>query len=60
MPECECGRWVSTDYLRVFAPDDLEAEGVVRACPGCEAIRESNGIRQARAPAGEANDGGRA
>jgi len=49
VPECaNCESFVSEDYLRVFAPDELEAEGVVRACPYCTAIRDGNDVRKAR------------
>ncbi|MFB6300824.1 MAG: hypothetical protein ABEH65_11230 [Halobacteriales archaeon] len=33
MPECDaCGRHVSMDYLRVFAPAEADA---VHGCPNC-------------------------
>lgn len=52
MPHClHCDRWVSRDYLRVFAPDELEEDGKVRACPQCTAIRKRGGVRKARSRA---------
>ncbi|WP_435147191.1 DUF7563 family protein [Halobaculum sp. P14] len=48
MPDCEnCGSAVSADYVRVFAPDDMET---VRVCPFCEdKIRDGTGdVRDAR------------
>ncbi|MDR9381600.1 MAG: hypothetical protein RI560_08015 [Natronomonas sp.] len=50
MAKClNCEGYVSDRYCRVFAPEDLEGEGVVRACPNCTAVRDGEDIRQARA-----------
>lgn len=45
MPECaNCGAFVTSDYVRVFTPDDVDDP---RVCPHCEdMIRGSDGIRE--------------
>lgn len=49
MPKCQnCGSQVTARYLRVFAPDDLEEDGVVRACPNCTKVRVRGGVRTGR------------
>ncbi|WP_336022412.1 DUF7563 family protein [Halobellus salinisoli] len=47
MPECQnCGSFVSRDYVRVFAPENVEN---ARVCPHCEdMIREGAAVRDAR------------
>lgn len=57
MPSClNCGAFVTRSYARVFAPDENEREGTVRACPACDdVVRDAGRIRAARAP----TEGGR-
>lgn len=47
MPRCKnCDSFVTDDYVRVFAPDDLDG---VRVCPNCEdKLRDGAEIRDAR------------
>ena len=47
MPECQnCGSFVTTEYVRVFAPD---GEDHPRVCPRCEdMVRDGNSVREAR------------
>lgn len=47
MPLCNnCDSFVTDDYVRVFAPDGLDA---VRVCPNCEdKLRDGADIRDAR------------
>lgn len=54
MPECQnCGSHVSTEYVRVFAPDEEEDP---RACPFCEdMVREDGKVREARSSRARAN-----
>lgn len=49
MPECKnCGGFVTAQYVRVFAPDEMEN---ARVCPNCEdKLRDGNGVRRARSP----------
>jgi hypothetical protein len=49
MPECgNCGAFVTTQYVRVFAPSELET---VRACPECpDLVRSGNDVREAKSP----------
>lgn len=49
MPDCRnCGSYVTAQYVKVFAPDDLDT---VRVCPHCEDVmRDGNDVREARAP----------
>lgn len=49
MPNClNCESYVTAQYVRVFAPDDLDT---VRVCPHCEdKMRDGNDVREARAP----------
>lgn len=51
MAECRnCGGFVTDAYARVFAPDDVEADGEVRVCPACEdKVRDGSEVREARA-----------
>lgn len=48
MPECKnCGSVVSSDYVRVFAPNGLEHP---RVCPNCpDRVRDGAETRAARA-----------
>jgi hypothetical protein len=48
MPECEnCGSFVTVEYVRVFAPDEMDNP---RVCPNCEdKVRDGSGVREARA-----------
>ncbi|MFB6107857.1 MAG: hypothetical protein ABEJ82_03315 [Haloplanus sp.] len=48
MPSCQnCGSFVTDDYVRVFAPDDMEKP---RVCPNCEdMVRDGADVRKARA-----------
>lgn len=54
MPECQnCGSFVTDQYVRVFAPEGMDAP---RACPACPDmvrdgadVREAKSVRQARA-----------
>lgn len=49
MPDCQnCGSFVTREYVRVFAPEDVE-DGV-RVCPECpDKIRDPDGtVRDAR------------
>lgn len=49
MPTCKhCGNHVTKRYARVFAPEDIENDGEVRACPECTKLRDGADIRQAR------------
>lgn len=43
-----CGSFVTQRYVKVFAPDDLEAEDRVRTCPNCRAQRKQGKVRPAR------------
>lgn len=43
-----CGSRVTPDYVRVFAPEELEEEGKVRCCPRCTKIRRNGDVRKAR------------
>jgi NAD-dependent SIR2 family protein deacetylase len=47
MPECQnCGSFVTTEYVRVFAPN---GEQHPRVCPRCEdMVRDGNDVREAR------------
>lgn len=47
MPTCgNCGSFVTTQYVRVFTPDELEQP---RVCPNCEdIIRDGADVREAR------------
>jgi hypothetical protein len=47
MPECQnCGGFVTTDYARVFTPDEEDSP---RVCPHCEdKIRDGADVRKAR------------
>jgi len=47
-PQCRCGSFVSREYVRVFAPDDLDGDADVRACPTCNLLREQGDIRESR------------
>ena len=47
-PTCRCGSFVSREYVRVFAPTDLEGDADVRACPTCNLMREGASIRESR------------
>jgi NAD-dependent SIR2 family protein deacetylase len=49
MANClNCDSYVSEQYVKVFAPDELDS---VRVCPHCEdKMRDGNGVREARAP----------
>jgi len=49
MARClNCGSYVSEQYVKVFAPDDLDG---VRVCPDCEdVVRDGAEVREARAP----------
>jgi len=51
MPNClNCDSFVTEDYVRVFAPDDLEN---VRVCPNCEdKLRDGADVREARSTRG--------
>lgn len=51
MPSCEnCGSFVTVDYVRVFAPAEMDR---VRVCPSCEdRVREGGGVREARSTRG--------
>lgn len=48
MPECQnCDAHVTEQYVRVFAPDGLDAP---RVCPHCEDMtRDGPGIREKKA-----------
>lgn len=47
MPECQnCGSFVTEAYVRVFAPDGIDAP---RVCPNCQdKIRDGASVREAR------------
>lgn len=47
MSEClNCGAFVSEQYVRVFAPNEMDT---VRVCPECpDMIRENGGVREAK------------
>ena len=47
MPQCKnCDSFVTDDYVRVFAPAELDA---VRVCPNCEdKLRDGADVREAR------------
>lgn len=51
MPECQnCGSFVTPSYVRVFAPDGLDAP---RVCPSCEdKVRDGAEVRAARSRRG--------
>jgi hypothetical protein len=46
MPECQnCGGFVTEQYVRVFAPSEMET---VRVCPQCpDKLRDGAEIREA-------------
>lgn len=48
MPKCDnCGSFVTTEYVRVFAPEEMDNP---RVCPSCEdKVRDGNDVREARA-----------
>ncbi len=48
MPTCQnCGSFVTTDYVRVFTPNDVDRP---RVCPACEdLVRDGADVREARA-----------
>ncbi|SEP23762.1 hypothetical protein SAMN04487948_12514 [Halogranum amylolyticum] len=47
MPECSnCGSFVTVDYVRVFAPNQMANP---RVCPHCEdMVRDGPDVREAR------------
>ena len=47
MSECEnCGGFVSEQYVRVFAPSEMDT---VRVCPNCpDLLRENGKVREAK------------
>lgn len=47
MPKCgNCGSFVTSQYVRVFTPSDLDQP---RVCPNCEdIIRDGADVRKAR------------
>ncbi len=49
MPQCRnCDGFVSGQYVRVFAPTEMDN---VRVCPNCEdKLREGAEVRKANAP----------
>jgi NAD-dependent SIR2 family protein deacetylase len=51
MPRCHnCEAFVTEDYVRVFAPDEMST---VRVCPNCEdKLRDGAEIREARSTRG--------
>ncbi|WP_435197255.1 DUF7563 family protein [Natronomonas sp. EA1] len=51
MPQCHnCESFVTEDYVRVFAPDDMTT---VRVCPNCEdKLRDGAEVRTARSTRG--------
>jgi hypothetical protein len=51
MPQCaNCGGFVTENYVRVFAPVEMDT---VRVCPNCEdKLREGAQVRDAHAPRG--------
>jgi len=48
MPTCQnCESFVTTDYVRVFTPNDVDRP---RVCPACEdLVRDGADVRKARA-----------
>jgi len=48
MPTCQnCGSFVTTDYVRVFTPNEVDRP---RVCPACEdLVRDGAEVREARA-----------
>ena len=48
MPTCQnCGSFVTTDYVRVFTPNEVDRP---RVCPACEdLVRDGADVREARA-----------
>jgi hypothetical protein len=48
MPTCQnCGSFVTTDYVRVFTPNEVDRP---RVCPACEdMVRDGADVREARA-----------
>jgi len=48
MPTCQnCGSFVTTDYVRVFTPNEVDRP---RVCPSCEdLVRDGADVREARA-----------
>ena len=51
MPQCRnCEAFVTDAYVRVFAPNDMDA---VRVCPNCEdKLRDGAEVREARSTRG--------
>lgn len=47
MPECQnCGSFVTTQYVRVFTPDEVDEP---RVCPNCpDRLRDGAEVREAR------------
>jgi hypothetical protein len=54
MAECRnCGGFVTDQYVRVFAPNDMDT---VRVCPNCPSmVREGGNVREAKSPRGTGN-----
>lgn len=57
MPNCaNCESFVTEDYVRVFAPDDMDT---VRVCPDCpDRLRDGAEIREARSTRHQDHGGG--
>lgn len=51
MPRCQnCDSFVTTAYVRVFTPNDVDEP---RVCPACEdKVRDGADVREARATRG--------
>lgn len=49
MPKCRnCGGFVTENYVRVFAPPEIDG---VRVCPNCEdKLRDGSQVREAHSP----------
>ncbi|GAA0460290.1 hypothetical protein GCM10008985_15930 [Halococcus dombrowskii] len=47
MPDClNCGGFITEQYVRVFAPTEMDT---VRVCPNCpDMVREGNDVREAK------------
>lgn len=57
MPACDnCGGFVTTQYVQVFAPEGWD---IVRCCPYCEdRIRAGSEVREPQSPRRTSGTGG--
>jgi len=51
-PDCRCGSFVTTEYVRVRGHFDYRGPGAVGACPACNIQRDAGDFREARSSGG--------